>query len=74
LRVLGCISGRFRYVRDESRPRMCGDCVQLRRRKPRVAQQRPCVEPRRREQQHDLRHAVFGDDHHAVAATHAQFA
>lgn len=69
-----CIGRRAGDERDQPRLRVRGDRVELGRREARVRYDRPRVEPCRREQQHDLRDAVLRDDHHAVAAPHAEAA
>ncbi len=51
---------------------MRGDRIEFGGRQPCVRHERPRVEAGGREQQHDLRDAVFRDDHHAVAALHAE--
>ncbi|MDR8939242.1 hypothetical protein FEP65_06170 [Burkholderia multivorans] len=58
--------------RGQLRARVRGDCVELGRRQPRVRHERPRIDARGREQQHDLRDAVFRHDHHAVATAHAE--
>ena len=53
---------------------MSADRIEFGGRQARVRHQRPRVELRGGEQQHDLHDAVLGHDHYAIAATHAPFA
>jgi len=48
------------------------DGVDLTRRQPGIDVHRPRIEPRRSENQRDLRRAVLADDHHPVARTHRE--
>ena len=73
LRVLRGVDGAFHPVRDHARLRVCANRVELGRGEARVRHQGPRVELGGREQQDDLRDAVFRDDHHAVAAAYAPF-
>jgi hypothetical protein len=69
-----CIGRTGDHVGREARPRVCANGVEFDRRESRVRNERPRIEARSGEEQHDLRDAVFSDDHHAVAASHAALA
>ncbi len=68
------VRGAFDRVRDHARLRVRTDRVEFGGGQACIRHQRPRVELRGGEQQHDLHDAVLGHDHHAIAATHAPFA
>ncbi|CAH2786347.1 MAG: Flavin prenyltransferase UbiX [uncultured Paraburkholderia sp.] len=72
--VLRGVGRAFGYIRDYARLRMRADRIEFGGRQARVRHQGLGVEFRGGEEQHDLRDAVLGDDHHAVAAAHAPVA